>query len=515
MGNVPNCSERNKKMKLKTKNIHIAIIIAGILFNCISIFHSNIWFDEAYSVGLASKSFVDIWKIGGNDVHPVLYYWILHIIYLITNGISEIFKISNVMNFSIIAYRIFSAVCISILGCIGYTHIRKDFGEKVGILFSFFGYFLPVICIYTAEVRMYSFAVVLVTILAIYAYRLSYKKQDSIKNWLIFGITSLACIYVHYYGLMAAGIINVILLITLIKQQRKTAVYKILTLGAIQFIAYIPWIMYFMKQLKHVSKGFWIGFEFPKSLMEIVSSQFIGNLSNNIGFIISILIYIYLGVKAYKTMKNKQDWKVGITAISIYIAVIIAALVVTVFMKTSILYFRYLFVITGLLIFFISYFLAKENKKITIYAICGITLVLAVFSNYKQIVEVYDNSNIEPILYMKENIKKDDVIVFYESNFGTGSVVALNNLENKQFYYNPSDWGIKEAYRAFGEQFEVYTNTEFLKQCNNRVWIIDTENFDYYNMLFNNEDFKLISNKVFKIKYEGYNYNFVLVERVK
>ena len=357
---------------------------------------------------------------------------------------------------------------------------------------------------------MYSLAVGLVTILAIYAYRLSYKKQDSIKREIEI-IENKKKTFKDYETidykvelLMAAGIINVILLITLIKQQRKTAVYKILTLGAIQLIAYIPWIMYFMKQLKHVSKGFWIGFEFPKSLMEIVSSQFIGNLSNSIGFTISILIYIYLGVKVYKTIKNKQDWKVGITAISIYLAVIIAALVVTVFMKTSILYFRYLFVITGLLIFFISYFLAKENKKITIYAICGITLVLAVFSNYKQIVEVYDNSNIEPILYMKENIKKDDVIVFYESNFGTGSVVALNNLENKQFYYNPSDWGIKEAYRAFGEQFEVYTNTEFLKQCNNRVWIIDTENFDYYNMLFNNEDFKLISNKVFKIKYEGY-----------
>lgn len=108
-------------MKFKIKNIHIAIIIIGIIFNCISIFHPNLWFDEAYSVGLANKSFTDIWKIGGNDVHPILYYWILHIIYLITNSSIE---------GSIIAYRIFSAVCISILGILGFTHIRKDFGEK-------------------------------------------------------------------------------------------------------------------------------------------------------------------------------------------------------------------------------------------------------------------------------------------------------------------------------------------------------------------------------------------------
>ena len=192
----------------KIKNIHIAIIIAGILFNCISIFHPNLWFDEAYSVGIANKSFVDIWTIGGNDVHPVLYYWILHIIYLIAKTFGA------GINGTIIAYRVFSAVCISLLGILGFTHIRKDFGEKVGAFFSFFAYFLPVMCIYAAEVRMYSLAILLVTTLAIYAYRL-FKNEDSIKNWLIFGITSLACIYVHYYGLMAAGIINVILLITL------------------------------------------------------------------------------------------------------------------------------------------------------------------------------------------------------------------------------------------------------------------------------------------------------------
>ena len=102
----------------KIKNIHIAIIILGILFNCISIFHPNLWFDEAYSVGLANKSFVDIWKIGGNDVHPVLYYWILKLFALILGN-------------KIIIYRLLSVIAIAILGIIGFTHIRKDFGEKV------------------------------------------------------------------------------------------------------------------------------------------------------------------------------------------------------------------------------------------------------------------------------------------------------------------------------------------------------------------------------------------------
>jgi len=362
---------------------------------------------------------------------------------------------------------------------------------------------------------MYSLAIVLVTLLAIYGNRLIKEEQRTIKNWTIFVITSLLCIYVHYYGLMAAGIINIILLGVFIKKQDKKSIITILVSGAIQLICYIPWIMCFIKQLKHVSKGFWIGFEFPKSLMEIVSSQFIGKTSNVVGFILSLLIYTYLGYKVYKTVRSKQEWKIGVIAISIYCSVIVAALVVTVCMKTSILYYRYLFVITGLLIFFISYFLARESKKIMIYTICGITFILSIFSNYNYMMEVYDTSNTEAINYIKENIKKDDSIVFYESNFGTGSIVVLNTLQNKQYYYNPSDWGIAEAYKAFGEQLEVHTNTEFLNKCNKRIWIIDNENSDYYNMMFNNENFKFVNSKIIKTKYEGYIYNFILVEKVK
>lgn len=487
--------------QMKIKNLHIAIIIVGIIFNSISIFHSNLWFDEAYSVGIVSKSFSDIWKIGGNDVHPILYYWILHIIYICTNG-------------SIIAYRVFSAICISLLGVLGFTHIKKDFGEKVGILFSFFSYFLPIICIYTAEVRMYSLAILLVTVLAIYAYRL-FKDDSNNKNWVIFGVTSLACIYVHYYGLMAAGIINCILLFYLIKQKRKYAIIKILVLGVAQLVAYIPWIMYFMQQLKNVSKGFWIGFEFPKTIMQLSSSQFSGNLTEIIGFTFSLIIYTYLVIKVIKAKKSGEEYKVGLTSILIYLSVIVAALLVTIVMKTSILLHRYLFVITGLYIFFISYFLSKEKNKYIIGGICVVTLILGICSNYKQIIEAYDKSNMTQIDYLKENVQPDDIIVFGEPSFGAGTVVSLYFTNNNQIYYNPQNWGVQEAYKAFGEQLHIYNNTDFLKECTGRVWIIDSDNFDCYNQLFNNEDYNEIDKKVINTKYENYKYNMILVEHVQ
>lgn len=45
-----------EKIKEKIKSItlkqwHIAVIVIGIIFVSLGAFHSNLWFDESYSVG--------------------------------------------------------------------------------------------------------------------------------------------------------------------------------------------------------------------------------------------------------------------------------------------------------------------------------------------------------------------------------------------------------------------------------------------------------------------------------
>lgn len=137
--------------KDKIKLVHILVIILGIIFISLSNFHRTIWFDESYSVAISAHSFGDIWSIGGNDVHPVLYYWILHILRYIFGN-------------EMLVYRLFSVLAISILGILGYTHIRKDFGEKVGIIFSILVFFMPITLIYSGEIRMYALAMLLIFI---------------------------------------------------------------------------------------------------------------------------------------------------------------------------------------------------------------------------------------------------------------------------------------------------------------------------------------------------------------
>ena len=496
-----------EKIKEKIKSItlkqwHIAVIVIGIIFVSLGAFHSNLWFDESYSVGLARHTFGEIWSIGGHDVHPILYYWMLRIVYLMTGG-------------TIMAYRIFSVIPIAIMIILGYTHIRKDFGEKTGFIFSFLSAFLPEMAQYAIEVRMYSWAILAVTILAIYAYRLT--KEDNTKNWIIFGLSSLASIYLHYYGLMAAGLINVFLLIYLIVKRRKKGIIFIISFGILQGLAYLPWLVNFATQLSNVSSGYWIGFSFPKTPMELLSSQLAGYVKTSdytgllVPTVLALELYAYMIYKTYKYAKAKEDLTSFKWSVIVYFAVILAAIIITALMKTSILYYRYLFVITGLYIFAVSFILGKEENKIEIVAILSVIAILGVYNNIVMMKDNYDYSNQEPIKYLNENVKEGDTIVY--ADFGGGSVVAVQFADNQVYFYNADNWGVEEAYKAFGPNYEVKVTKDFIDNCSNRVWFVDNIYNSVADEIFEGKGYNKVSEKDFSTKYHDYSYKIVLLEK--
>ena len=496
-----------KKKKDKIFILNIIIIILGTIFISIGAFHSNIWFDESYSVAIANHSISDIWNIGGNDVHPVFYYIMLRIISIIFGN-------------NILVFRLFSIVPVVILSILGITHIRKDYGERTGIIFSFLILFLPIITVYATQIRMYTWVMLFVTITAIYANRL-YKKDSSLKNWIIFGLFSILSCYTHYYGLMAAGLINLFLLINFIKnkKQRKNDLIIFIIQAIVQIALYTPWLCYFVKQLTSVGGGFWIELKFPDTLFNVLGIQFMGSLSNIFGFCFAICLYIYLGFVIYKCKKEKISIKNGIKALIIYTSIVIIAFIIS--LKSPILYSRYLMSITGILVFFIANIMAKEKENYITIEICIIIFVTSLISNIEIINNNYDKSNMTQIEYLKENIKEEDILIY--SNIGNGSVFAVNFKDNKQYFYNENHWNVVEAYKAYSPQMETVENLDFLNEYKGRIWIIDTKYDGFYNSYFRNkEEYKLIEKEKFNTKYpssfdtkyDGYYYNLILLEKI-
>ncbi len=484
------------------KKLHIAIIILGIIFLSLGAFHTNIWYDEAYTVSMCTHTFKDIWVIGAKDVHPVLYYFMLKIINLIFGT-------------NILIYRLFSLVPMAILGILGYTHIRKDFGEKTGLLFSFFILFMPGITRYAMEIRMYSWAMLFVTLTAIYGYRL-YRNEFSIKNLCIFGIFSLASAYTHYYGLMASGIINVIIFIYLLTKlrNRKKEFLEFTLCAVLQVALYIPWLMIFISQVTSISEnGFWITISFPNTLFEVLTVQMAtGNVMKMILLIPTILIYIYIGYLIYKAKKEKEDIKPGIIAFSIYVLVAFSAFIISIVMR-PILMDRYLLVVIGLLMFAMAFFISKAKRKVIPAIICILILCLSIGNNISIIATNYSKKNTEMIEYINNNLEENDSFILY-NNAISGFAITAKHLDHKQYFHDKGNWGIGGAYDCFLPNcIRTDSIDEIMENASGRIWIINISEEEFENDIQSKYDVKLIERKEFQTKYNGYFFSFTLIEK--
>ena len=490
----------------KNRIIHISIIIIGVIFILIPTFHTNLWFDESYSVAISNKSYSKIWEIGGNDVHPVLYYWILHTIKLVFGS-------------NILLYRLFSVFCMALLGTIGFTHVRKDFGEKVGMLFSFLVFFLPVNVVYAGEIRMYSLAMLLVTIMSIYAYRI-YKDNEKKykKNWILFAIFSLASAYTHYYGLMIAGLENLALFIAFSKQAKKEKkfIYNLkvfLIFAIVQILLYIPWVISLLKQVKQVSNGFWIGIHFPGTFIELFTFPFTGNLEGSgylavpIAFLFGMIIYIYT---IYILIKNKKDdtLKPAKYAIRFWLMIMLSASIVSVIILRPIIYARYMLCVGGLFIFYIAYIIAEKGSRDFKLIICTISAVLSMVVLCTLVQENYGKQNQEFQNYIRQNVEDGDIFIC--QNELSGFVVSAYFPANKLYFYDADRWNVEAAYKAYGDT--VY-DLEFLKDYKGRIWSINTNHYLLYEKLWSMYDLKLIDQKSFNVEYKKNPYTLTLVEK--
>mgnify|MGYP007089113400 FL=1 len=373
-----------------------------------------------------------------------------------------------------------------------------------------------------------------VMVMAIYAYRIFSNKKAlhenklekrNIKNWVIFAIFSLISAYTHYYGLMAAGITNILLFIWIlkdaIKQKKFTVNMKIFIIQAvIQVLLYIPWILSLLLQVSQVSNGFWIGVKFPDTLIEIFTFQFTGNLgdtyyiNNWIAGIYGIVFCIYI---IYCVIKNKksQDKKniepAKLSAI-IYGLVILGAIVVSLIIWRPIIYARYLLVVTSLLVFTFAYIMAKIGNKKGNIAILILTVVVATIVNVNLSQINYDKSNQEPIKYLQENMQKGDILVY--SNEGSGFVISAVFPEYMQYFYDQQNWGVEEAYKAYGPNMKTVYDLSFLDDYKGRIWFINAgEYFLLEDAQKRYEGLNVLKQAKFDVKYQGYKYSFALVEK--
>jgi mannosyltransferase len=172
--------------------ILISLSIIGGFLRFFNLGYNSLWLDEATTYGVSQGSFAEIWQTSvTGEFHPPLFHWIVHL--MLTFGHSEI------------VLRAVPALLGTLVIPVFYL-IGKEFRDKnVGIIsaalitVSYFGIF------YSQEARAYS-VVLFVFSLAILFY-LRALRTDKIAHWVLFALLSALAVWIHYYVLIALGVI--------------------------------------------------------------------------------------------------------------------------------------------------------------------------------------------------------------------------------------------------------------------------------------------------------------------
>ena len=435
--------------KEKTNNIiHIAIMLLGTAFILSGSFYNAYWFDETYSIGLINHSLWELICIAPHDVHPHLYYIMLKFY-------------TTIFGNSAYAMRIFSAIATIGLSLIGFTHIRKDFGKKVGMYYSAVIFLFPVVFKYSQQIRMYTWAAFFVGLLAIYSYR--YVLNPTKKNMVFFIIFSLCSSYTHHFAFFTAVFVNIFMFVYYLR--KKEIKKRWLIPFIIQLGLFIPGLVVFCIQGLRGGAGwiklgkdiffklfafFYVG-DAIENAVELSKLQYVLLTLFGISVFDFIVFVLY---REYCKKENKEAiWP--IMSIFVFLAVIISTLIVS--LIAPILYERYLFVMLPLFAFSLAYALAKVKIKpipIGIVATMFVVLVLRVMPIYD--VTLNRSSNYVKD-YTMENIDENDLLLFDESSI-TAYAFAVYTPNTTCCAYNKSSWGVAKAYRAFAKESYVATD---------------------------------------------------------
>lgn len=162
----------------------LSLTVIGLFLRFFNLGFNSLWLDEATTYNAALGTFFGIWQgMAAGDFNPPLFYWIEHIMLMLGNN-ETILRL---------APAIFGVLTIPVLYCVG-----KEFLDRnVGIIAAAAAVFSPFLIYYSQEARAYSMALFFITFAMVFYLRAL--KDNSTRNWALFGILSALAFWSHFY----------------------------------------------------------------------------------------------------------------------------------------------------------------------------------------------------------------------------------------------------------------------------------------------------------------------------
>ena len=263
----------------------LAIVLVGAFLRLYHIGAQSLGVDDTWSVSVSQLSLHDIVQTTAADVHPPLYYFLLHY-WMAYFGTSEL-----AVKLPSIVFGVLSIIVVYALG-------RQLFDERAGLLAAFILAVSSFNIRYSQEVRMYSLLVLLGLLSMNFFIQLS--KRSTPITWAGYVISTTLLLYTHAYGLFLLIAQN-LYVVSLLVVSRKDAFWwrRWAVLQLVVIILFAPWIPVLIHQTGATSSGqqasFWLA-------LKHVSADVVATLTSYAGGMLLLLaIFLVLSLLSLVT----------------------------------------------------------------------------------------------------------------------------------------------------------------------------------------------------------------------
>lgn len=427
----------------------IFLLAAGIVMLGVSVFlcfSNDIWYDELFTMGLASQPLGGLVAITAKDVHPPLYYMIVRLFL-------EAGKALNSSMDQVVAAKLVSVLPFFLCLFYAVTKLRKAFGLFCAGLYFFLLLSVPQLAGYTVEMRMYGYALFFVTAGMVHAYFLTSEENKKRRkaHWAALTIYSLAACYTHYFACVAACMIYVYLFLeALVSHQLKRRIKAFLISGCVCAAGYLPWLVTVVtSQVEAVKENYWI---MPLSIRTLggcvkflfqpaLGKEWLGIMAAVGLFLLYAAVlsaFLFRGMKREGQEERKKAF-FCLGCMGVLGGILLFGFAASILIRPIFVY-RYMLPAMGVLwlAFAIAFSKIKMDKKICIPIL--VILAAAGIWNYRSFYgeEMWKRVQMEQTNEALAQISPEDILVF---NFDQAQGVVSYYLANDSYlwYGNPEE----------------------------------------------------------------------------